>query len=96
MLTLLLSFVMLWFTGDPCANYTLTWLGVLPLLLSGTVVTCAFVFLTQPRVPSDGASRPNFVLQQFAWTQAGAAAPVRRCRLREPAARANVRYRARG
>ena len=33
-----------------------------------------FSFTVQPRVPSDGATRPNFLLQQWAWTTAGAAA----------------------
>ena len=75
--TLIFAFVALWFTGkDPCANFTVTWVGVLPLIVAGTAMTAAIVFITQPRIPSDGASRPNFVLQQFAWTQAGAARAV--------------------
>jgi hypothetical protein len=78
MLTVLVSFVALWFTGpDACASHTLTWVSVLPLFVAGTVVTSAIMFVNQPRVPSDGAARPNAVLQQFAWTQAGAVRELR-------------------
>lgn len=74
MATLVLCFVALWFTGkDPCANYAVLWLGNMPLTLAATVVVCIFVCNTQPRIPSDGAARPNAVLQEWAWTERGAA-----------------------
>jgi hypothetical protein len=54
--------------GNACTSYTLVWLGCLPILLCFTCLTMVQLRLFQPCIPSDGASEPHAVLQQFAWT----------------------------
>ena len=40
MSTLAFAFIALWFTGsNPCVNYAITWLGVLPMIVAATVTT---------------------------------------------------------
>ena len=62
----------LWFgSRDACANYATTWLGNLPILLCFTAFSAVELIMCQPRVPSDGAVQPNYLLQEFSWTSQG-------------------------
>jgi hypothetical protein len=56
------------FGRDDCNNWATSDLGIIPLLLCTTPSTAIFLWMTQPRIPSDGLVSPSFIMQQFAWT----------------------------
>jgi hypothetical protein len=63
--------LLLWFVGGhACASYTLTWLGILPLMLISSLMVFNSLFVTQALQPHELDVRHQQAAQTFAWTAA--------------------------
>lgn len=77
MVSVTLSLTVLWFVGaDTCANFVVTQIGIIPMNISAGAIATVQIFFTHPLIPSDRAAKPNAILQEWAWTLAGARAAL--------------------